>query len=37
MDQSEAPNGGWHHDVGEGEPQLFFLYRIGHYDILYPK
>lgn len=38
MDQSQAPNGGWHHDFPEDrEPQLFFLYRPGHYDILYKK
>ncbi|KAI6189877.1 Ubiquitin thioesterase [Aphelenchoides bicaudatus] len=38
VDQSQAPNGGWHHDFPEDrEPQLFFLYRPGHYDILYKK
>ena len=38
MDQTQAPNGGWHHDFPEDrEPQLFFLYRPGHYDILYLK
>lgn len=38
MDQSQAPNGGWHHDVPEdATPKLFFLYRPGHYDILYPR
>ncbi|KAI6229749.1 Ubiquitin thioesterase [Aphelenchoides fujianensis] len=37
MDQTQAPNGGWHHDVGEGAPQMFFLYRPGHYDVLYAK
>uniref|UniRef100_A0A915CV49 ubiquitinyl hydrolase 1 n=1 Tax=Ditylenchus dipsaci TaxID=166011 RepID=A0A915CV49_9BILA len=44
MDQTQAPNGGWHHDftpdfVAEGSdaPKLFFLYRPGHYDILYPE
>ncbi|KAI1723272.1 peptidase c65 otubain domain-containing protein [Ditylenchus destructor] len=39
MDQTQAPNGGWHHDFGTDEsntPKLFFLYRPGHYDILYP-
>jgi Peptidase C65 Otubain len=38
MDRSDAPDGGWHHDFlvdGEPEPKLFFLYRPGHYDILY--
>lgn len=30
---SDAPN---HHDFPEGaEPRLVFLYRPGHYDILY--
>jgi ubiquitin thioesterase protein OTUB1 len=38
MDQSQAPNGGWFHDIPEGEnPQLSFLYRPGHYEILYLK
>lgn len=38
MDQSQAPSGGWHHDFlveGDNQPKLFFLYRPGHYDILY--
>jgi len=40
MDRSQAPAGGWHHDftLEEGqEPAIYFLYRPGHYDILYPK
>jgi ubiquitin thioesterase protein OTUB1 len=39
MDQSQAPNGGWHHDVSpdDAPPQLFFLYRPGHYDVLYKR
>ncbi|KAF1593402.1 UNVERIFIED_CONTAM: Ubiquitin thioesterase otubain-like, partial [Eudyptes robustus] len=37
MDQTLAPNGGWHHDLPEDStPVLFFLYRPGHYDVLYP-
>jgi len=38
MDRSQAPSGGWRHDFivdGNEEPKLFFLYRPGHYDILY--
>ncbi|KAI6213586.1 hypothetical protein M3Y94_00167400 [Aphelenchoides besseyi] len=37
MDQTQAPNGGWQHDIGDGEPKLHFLYRPGHYDVLYLK
>jgi len=40
MDQTQAPNGGWHHDIipkPDEEPKLHFLYRPGHYDILYKK
>lgn len=40
MDRSQAPNGGWHHDFlidGETQPKLWFIYRPGHYDILYTK
>jgi len=39
MDRTQAPNGGWHHDFsveGQSGPLLWFLYRPGHYDILYP-
>ncbi|VDK50882.1 unnamed protein product [Anisakis simplex] len=37
MDRSSAPNGGRHYDfvVDSSPPRLFFLYRPGHYDILY--
>uniref|UniRef100_A0A0N4Z0Z5 ubiquitinyl hydrolase 1 n=1 Tax=Parastrongyloides trichosuri TaxID=131310 RepID=A0A0N4Z0Z5_PARTI len=37
MDQSHSPEGGIHYDIcgTDGEPFLFFLYRPGHYDILY--
>ncbi|KAL3085152.1 hypothetical protein niasHS_010221 [Heterodera schachtii] len=40
MDRSQAPSGGWHHDFlveGDNQPKLFFLYRPGHYDILYRR
>uniref|UniRef100_A0A914HD81 Ubiquitin thioesterase n=1 Tax=Globodera rostochiensis TaxID=31243 RepID=A0A914HD81_GLORO len=40
MDRSQAPSGGWHHDFlveGDQQPKLFFLYRPGHYDILYRR
>ena len=40
MDRSQAPSGGWHHDFlvdGSPEPKLFFLYKPGHYDILYRR
>uniref|UniRef100_A0A0K0EZT6 ubiquitinyl hydrolase 1 n=1 Tax=Strongyloides venezuelensis TaxID=75913 RepID=A0A0K0EZT6_STRVS len=40
MDQSHSPEGGIHYDIcgsdsPNSEPFLFFLYRPGHYDILY--
>jgi len=38
MDRTAAPDGGWHHDFGGDESRpilMFFLYRPGHYDILY--
>src|SRR4051812_21548436 len=38
MDRTLAPDGRWSYDLqmdGVGEPRLFFLYRPGHYDILY--
>jgi ubiquitin thioesterase protein OTUB1 len=40
MDRSQAPAGGWHHDftLHDGQkPTISFLYRPGHYDILYPE
>uniref|UniRef100_A0A9J2PLZ8 ubiquitinyl hydrolase 1 n=1 Tax=Ascaris lumbricoides TaxID=6252 RepID=A0A9J2PLZ8_ASCLU len=39
MDRSAAPDGGRHYDfIVEGRPpRLFFLYRPGHYDVLYKK
>ena len=39
MDRTVGPVGGYHHDfiVKEKPPQLYFLYRPGHYDILYPR
>jgi len=40
MDRSQGPAGGWHHDftLHQGQkPTIHFLYRPGHYDILYPK
>uniref|UniRef100_A0A914VRS8 Ubiquitin thioesterase n=1 Tax=Plectus sambesii TaxID=2011161 RepID=A0A914VRS8_9BILA len=39
MDRTQAPTGGWHHDfsVNDQSPKLFFLYRPGHYDVLYPQ
>lgn len=41
-DQSQAPAGGWHHDFRpdsepNAKPNLFFLYRHDHYEILYPR
>ncbi|VDD93721.1 unnamed protein product [Enterobius vermicularis] len=37
MNRSAAPEGGYHHDFifHERPPRLYFLYRPGHYDILY--
>jgi len=39
MDQTTSPGNGSHHDFGLNEsitdPEIFFLYRPGHYDILY--
>lgn len=39
MNRSAAPEGGYHHDFifHEKPPQLYFLYRPGHYDILYVR
>lgn len=38
MDQSTAPNGGWYYDLPEGEaPKMFFLYRPGHYELVYER
>uniref|UniRef100_A0A7E4ZVP9 ubiquitinyl hydrolase 1 n=1 Tax=Panagrellus redivivus TaxID=6233 RepID=A0A7E4ZVP9_PANRE len=41
MDRSQAPDGGWHHDIladnVTGEPKLILLFRPGHYDLLYRK
>ncbi|CAI4223067.1 unnamed protein product [Auanema sp. JU1783] len=40
MDQSAAPNGGWHYDFPpdkEDDPQITLLYRPGHYDLIYKK
>ena len=41
MDLSEAPSGRWFHDFIvpglDPAPKIFFLYRPGHYDILYIK
>ncbi|KAH7700003.1 Protein OTUB-1 [Aphelenchoides avenae] len=39
MDQTQAPNGGWHYDISadSSAPKLFFLYRPGHYDLLYKR
>lgn len=38
--QNHIIPGGWHHDFlveNEQEPKLFFLYRPGHYDVLYKR
>ncbi|CAB3396718.1 unnamed protein product [Caenorhabditis bovis] len=39
MDQSAAPNGGWHYDIPENDAKadIVLLYRPGHYDLLYAK
>uniref|UniRef100_A0A1I7U878 Ubiquitin thioesterase n=1 Tax=Caenorhabditis tropicalis TaxID=1561998 RepID=A0A1I7U878_9PELO len=43
MDRSEAPNGGWHHNLPDGNddasfvPDITLLYRPGHYDLIYKK
>ncbi|CAL2045893.1 unnamed protein product [Caenorhabditis brenneri] len=42
MDRSVAPNGGWHHNLPDGDdatfvPDITLLYRPGHYDLIYKK
>lgn len=39
MDRTTAPDKGWYYDfiVGNKPPQHYFLYRPGHYDVLYKK